>query len=735
VPSQLLQRLNRFLDQQTVRPNIMALEPVPRVDQFAPPPASQTQNIRPHWPANRTFGSVMRNIQCVMIHETSGAPTYSAFQTFVQRYNCTTNDDRGIGPQYFIEPNGTTFVLIGDQDLSGDPRETWHGGWPGTGIDMNPIALGIENGDIGDSGQTPGAGTGPNWWALSNQPEDLTGMKAYVVLLPNRQEDAVLIWIAQFPQKWVFLPANPPAHPKPYWALQATGVTPGFQGPGDIVDDAHPANDRHVRRPVAWRNMLFTERNFRSLVLLCRLLAEQNGLPRNLPLLPYVAAATPDRTNTAIFRKLILAEQQRDDIATQIGTTTAAIQANTPQFVQWYQANPAERWSRLFGIVPGQVRPVTPCFRGFLAHSMNGGHPCPGPLFDWHRFARELWDWWWYPFDTDAIAASTTMRPYLQARSDTPLVDYYYDALGAPQDYNALHEALSLEEKFRLPLATPIYAMANGVVVAARFANSNNPATSGFLLVRHEVFYQAANNHIDYDRQPTFVWSLIRFLDNVGFTIPAAPPAVPAATSASNPTWLNRFIMRLRECELAVQFHTANAGNAALTRGWGHNPSGTGPRSSTGQEIERDATVYRAVADDLSASHVALFPLEASTDTTCVRVCLGDFLGFPNRMTTNQQGIQVEIFSKDQFAVPGAVQRAVSAAGESWWTDATAALRHESTVDADLPANGVAWQYRLTDFLAWINGITWASEWEKYGVTVGGAPAPAPPRPITRIVN
>ena len=215
MPSQLLQRLNRFLDQQTVRPNIMALEPVPRVDQFAPPPASQTQNIRPHWPANRTFGSAMRNIQCVMIHETSGAPTYSAFQTFVERYNCTTNDDRGIGPQYFIEPNGTTFVLIGDQDLSGDPRETWHGGWPGTGIDINPIALGIENGDIGDSGQTPGAGTGPNWWALSNQPEDLTGMKAYVVLFPNRQEDAVLIWIAQFPQKWVFLPANPPAHPKP----------------------------------------------------------------------------------------------------------------------------------------------------------------------------------------------------------------------------------------------------------------------------------------------------------------------------------------------------------------------------------------------------------------------------------------------------------------------------------------------------------------------------------------
>ena len=487
VPSQLLQRLNRFLDQQTVRPNIMALEAVPRVDQFPPPPAPQT-NIRRHWSAynNNAFGSVMRNIQCVMIHETSGWPSYGGYQTFADRYACMTDTDRGIGPQYFVEPNGTAFVLIGDQDLAGDPRQTFHGGWPGTGINMNPIAIGIENGDIGDSGVSPGAGTGPYWWALSNQAEDLTGMKAYLVLHPNAQEDAALIWIAQFPQKWVVLPANPPAHPKPYWGLQATGVTPGFQGAGDIVDGAHPPNDRHVRSPAAWRNMLFTERNFRSLVLLCRLLAEQNGLPRNLPLLPY-ASADPDRTNTAVFRKLILAEQRRDDIAVQIGTTTAAIQANTPQFGQWYQGSATEHWSRLFGVVPASARTVTPCFRGFLAHSMNGGHPCPGPLFDWHRFARELWDWWWYPFDTDAVAASTTMRPYLQARRDTPLIDYYYDAEGVAADYNALHEALSIEEKFRLPLATPIYAMANGVVVAARFPNSSSPATSGFLLVRHEV--------------------------------------------------------------------------------------------------------------------------------------------------------------------------------------------------------------------------------------------------------
>lgn len=747
MPSQLLQRLNKFLDQQKAT-QIMALQNVARVDHFAPPPASQTQNITPHWPAGGggVWGSVMTHVQCVIIHETSGIPAYSAVETFVGRYTCMVNQDRGIGPQYFIEPNGTVFTLIGDQNFAGDPLETWHAGWRDEHIDMNPFALGIENGDIGDSVVAPGNGTGPQWWALSTKPTDLTGMRAYLTLYPNRQQDAQLIWIAQFPQIWVWVPAPPPS-PPPHgqWTLRVqAGVAPGYQGAGYIVDGANPDNDRHIASPKAWRNMLFTERNYRSLVLLCRLLAEQNGLPRNFPLLPY-ASADADFSSAAIFRRLILAEQRCDEIAIQLGTTTADIRANTAQFTQWYQAHPRETWSRLFGVIPGSAataghpavlsRPVTPCFRGFLPHSLNGGHPCPGPLFDWHRFAREVWDWWWYPFDTTTAAASTTMRPYFQARHDTPLLEYFYDAQGTAADYNGWQEAQSTEEQFLLPLATPIYSMANGVVVAARFALSNEPADSGFLLVRHELFYQAANNRINYDLAPTYVWSLIRFLENAEFNIPAAPPALPGTTPAHNPSWLNRFIMRLRECELAVQFFTAQAGNAGLTTAWAHNPSGAGPRTATGQEIERDATAYRALASDLSAGRVALFPLEVTTDTTPVRICLGDFLGFPNRMPSGQQGIQVAIFSKEQLSVPGATQRAISAATESWWADATAANRHEGSVDADLPAN-MAWHYHMTDFLAWINAITWASEWPKYGVTApDGGPAPAPARPITRIVT
>src|SRR5262249_11821266 len=67
---------------------------------------------------------------------------------------------------------------------------------------------------------------------------------------------------------------------------------------------------------------------------------------------------------------------------------------------------------------------------GATTNGMDDHTSCPGPLFDWHRFAREVWDWWWYPFDfNDAFTAtSTTRRPYSATPApgiDTPLVEYF----------------------------------------------------------------------------------------------------------------------------------------------------------------------------------------------------------------------------------------------------------------------------------------------------------------------
>jgi len=687
-----------------------------------------------------------------MIHELSGWPSHASATNFENRFlSMTPSKDykwtgekwvakfRGIGPQYYVDPNGTAFVLIGPEDLQGTPRRTWHGN------DMNSFALGIENGNSGDQpGVVPGKGQGSRWWRLSTQSEDLTGMKAYLILHPADAVDAVLVWIAQFPH---------------------------FPGSGDIIDGDNPATHRKVNKS-PWNNMLFTERNYRTLALLCRLLAEQYEIPRNLPLLPYLDNST-DGKSAALFRKLILSDQKCDLIAHKLGIDTKTINANGAAFTDWYTSNnqmvpqkgkdgkPQKgkdgkivlvfqsntAWSRFFGVKPETSKtktsaPDLPCFKGFLSHDINGGHPCPGPLFDWHRFAREIWDWWWYPFDVDPLGVVTVRRPYQQARRDTQLIDYYYDSLGTAADYTSLRpsptQTNTLQNKFLLPERTPIYAMANGVIVAAQFALSSSPVSSGFVLARHEIFHRhSANpNRIDYDRPPTFVWSLSCFLENSGFDIPSEPSAQPKTTPIDNPDWLNRFIIRLRECELSVQFHVDNVGNKSLNKGWGHPPSGAGARLSTGEEIEQDATAYRQLARSLEAGKAALFPLESNSSPTSVRVILGDFLGYPNRMAENQTGVQIEIFSMEKLDdIPGATYRACQMSTEDWWRDASAAIRSEGVPEMNLPENGIAWHYDMDHFLEWMNGVTWSSEWEKYDmVDASGASIAAPPRPITRRV-
>jgi pimeloyl-ACP methyl ester carboxylesterase len=116
-------------------------------------------------------------------------------------------------------------------------------------------------------------------------------------------------------------------------------------------------------------------------------------------------------------------------------------------------------------------------------------------------------------------------------------------------------------------------------------------ATDGFLLVRHELFHRSANGRIDYDVAPTFVWTLTTLLRSPNLASPAA-----GALADATPDWLKRFIVRLRECELAAAFRRAHPADAGLTRGWDHAQAGAGPRLSTGQEIERDAAAEPPVA-------------------------------------------------------------------------------------------------------------------------------------------
>jgi hypothetical protein len=48
-----------------------------------------------------------------------------------------------------------------------------------------------------------------------------------------------------------------------------------------------------------------------------------------------------------------------------------------------------------------------------------------------------------------------------------------------------------------------------------------------------------------------------------------------------------------------------------------------------------------------------------------------------------------------------------------------------------LPVTDPVWHYDMVDFLTWINGVTWASEWKKYGLVDLMHPD-GPARPKTR---
>lgn len=742
MPSKLLDRLNEFYDET----------PATTVMQVG---AHPTGNL--HWPPGTpTWGAAMHPVQTVVIHETTGYPTYMGSDSFVERYTKVANPRDSAGPHFYIDGNGTAHRLI---DIT-PPPTVWHATY------LNLMSIGIENGDLGDNSKigpdavilasdvpptkppappdTPAQievkraafqATARNYWrALSANTTDLTNLKAQLLLHPGQgnnsgSAEGVLIWFG----------------------------TAHYDGPQD---------EAHTGAP--FRRMLFTERNYRSLVLLCRYLAEQLGLPRNFPVFPWEEMENNISTVNK-FRSIVLADERSDYIAAAAGTTTADLTANAAALGTWYtnQIHALDRtfkrynmaWRKMLdnsvnGLGQGG-------FRGFHGHGFAGdiyhydNHSlCPGPYFDWHRFAREVWDWWWWPFDLvpqlatfpTVMVPSTSQRDYRKARSTTPLREYYYDADGQPADYTAARAANDIAtfgaNAFLAENQVPVFAVANGVMVAACIPappHMDPNAQPGFALVRHEVFYVTANNRVDYDSDPIVVYTLTYFLNS--------PQRTLTDVSDNNPDWLNRFMMRLKETELTVALHNAqlvpnlpaNQVDLALRNAWGRAPRGHG-RPKLGDEISTDAAMYRQIADDLTQGNVALFPLELRPGSTPVRVQLGDFMGFPDVMTGGSTGVVVDVFSVDPLVepfsltpstLPAARQAAAPMTQTTWWEQVCGFVSLEQDATKRLPFDGVVYHYDVVEFLAWINNITWNSEWLKYGI-VDPVHVGAPARPKTR---
>ena len=177
------------------------------------------------------------------------------------------------------------------------------------------------------------------------------------------------------------------------------------------------------RQPQRVPEMLFTEGHYRAWALLARWIAEEYLLPRNFSLLPNKVrdggfgdvGSHSMMSDAASFSAIVLADEGLSRSpqtfglpAAPVPPTAAALQAAYPGGVA---GNRNTHWQSMFRV-----------YRGFHGHGypgdpVNGDHDCPGPMFDWHRFAREVWDWWWFPFDFDpatpnaAVAARPTRSP------------------------------------------------------------------------------------------------------------------------------------------------------------------------------------------------------------------------------------------------------------------------------------------------------------------------------------
>ncbi|MCK0198122.1 N-acetylmuramoyl-L-alanine amidase [Ancylobacter sp. 6x-1] len=760
--------------------------------------------------ANRFPG--ISEVFSIVVHETDGWPSRNKAESWVTAYSGPST----VGPQVAIWGDGTITPLVNYPDMTG--HATF----------VNQWALGVETGHRDDrTGYTlPNPPRSFAWEQLSTDANDLTGRKYFVL----RQ-------VADIPSEIIAA-----------WFPTAT-----YNGPKR--DAAVPAG------------MLFNELQYRSWALLARYMAEAFLVPRNIPLLPHVQRSATIN-DAATFRRIVMADENVDAIKDTLVRELLTIPGGAHTFLATdftagqeasFDANyllaavPANSdvpgWgfthnAMMMGTHPGgantpklQERCVAlnkawlwffKVYRGFHGHGFSGNihqgftrfdtasssftsttlhdHDCPGPLFDWHRFAREMWDWWWWPFDFDTGHAHTNapIRDYRAASGTTPLREYFFHETAA--NVNAriataggIHGAASSPTTYQLDADSPVYALANGEIVAARFPRTPaNAVDMGFVLVRHDVYHTPdvsglANllapllgttppaatpqpgGRIDYDVEPTTVYSLVMHL---------LRPADLTFTDISdaNPEWLNRLIIRRKECDLAFPPATGamNATLAGMPAAEFSRPPGGLARPTLTESYQLDQISLSAFLNALEQGDLAISQSRQAYEAASqmpIQMILGDYLGKAGVIRRDGAGIlthgmRVEVFSPALASVdfqaitdqtgwnvvgsparpallyqsewartPDATTSAtlqqigVDPALVPWWSTVAQSQAWDVSMPAAdrLPLNGQVYHYSPATFMAWINDLTWASEWPKYKVMdASGNPVARPAAPRSR---
>ena len=420
-----------------------------------------------HYPSGS--GTPLTDVKAILVHETSGwPPRTNGREMFIREFH----GGSGTTSQLYVAGDGT--VLKG-MEL---PWRSQHGGF------LNDQSIGIE--------------TGHGWGNYVSETHLLAFTETDMRLVPD--------------------PANP-GKMKISGARIAPVATPNGWVPlrgenridRDSDDDVHGikfylrrfsdeelvvsyfTTDRYQgpwREPLRAPEMLFTEQQYRSWAMVARWLAEENLVPRNFPLLPHKtrSAGEGDPGQTGMkadgtnFAAIVLADEVLSRSPVKFGQPASPVPPAATALRDEYQKTTsitAERkdtenkyWKAMLLAFRGL------CGHGFAGDPHNGDHDCPGPLFDWHRFAREVWDWWWWPFDFDTTKPTTAVaaRPYGLSTCDhtTPLKEYFWPTPVATiqgRSRTGVHGTTGSPQTFELPSGSRVYALANGELVAARFAN------------------------------------------------------------------------------------------------------------------------------------------------------------------------------------------------------------------------------------------------------------------------
>jgi len=630
---------------------------------FTNAPEQRALAERAHW-VGRPFADAIADVRAFVVHETSGWPTRLHGGNMFDRAffgGATHAAHTGEVTQLYVAGDGT--VMLG-MTL---PLQTFHANF------VNAWSLGSE--------------TGHAWGNYAGNEH----------LGPFSQSDHTKNAAGE--------PIPPYGAFRPLHAMPVNGWTPLSANAANVDVDDYPGlrlwfrhaglgevvvtlwtTERYAgpwRQPQRVCEMLFSEAQYRSWALLLRFIAERFLVPRNFPVLPHkmrssgfgTAGNHGMLTDALSFRSIVRADEILFRSLATFGITEAQLN-NDADVTRIYRSglqqignlSRNQQWTRVFDR-----------FRGFHGHGFSGDptrgrdHDCPGPMFDWHRLAREVWDWWWHPFDFDAAQATTNVprRAYSHDwDGNTLLTEHFFNTPAATYRGRAvpgIHGNTGSPRTYRLERDSPVYALANGELVAARFPPETGDVSLAFILVRHEIFHQpdilgalpdivregldlppGLPDRISYDDAPSTVYTLYMHLGR-----PAGMSFNSVTTG--NPDWLYRLIMRTTESENGVNIHNAHPPTAAELPAWNSVPPGAGSsvarRPTVLEGWTMDAQHLRRRLDQLSRGELMIAPSPDLVWVSPIRVLLGDFLGIAGVISRTHaattHGVRVEVFSRN----------------------------------------------------------------------------------------